>query len=1085
MKTKHLLAFLFALLGLQGFSQKTLYWPTDFDNPASEFYQKISNTRRYESENFVLYWGDKVGNDPLNSLDASLSFNPRSIADTLEYSFKRYVTELKFCSNAPTTNLGKYKIITIIMGTWNSTDERLQAFAQASSFNNVIGAMFCHPNACKDGGALSHEFAHCLQMMQHIQENPGNGNAFAGYDWAGSFFETHANFMRAQAYPQWADIDGTLSRWIQTRHLLWSSMRHHYTSFHLMYYVQEKDGFDFTRRLWAESKNEEHPLETIKRLKGFTQEQLNDYLWGYAQRQPAFDYPIQTDSKIHADANFGKTIRSTHQYIKNVIPRYTSRQFTILSKVAGTAGQYYANSDWAPQDYGINIIPLYPTCTGTQKKVSVKFKGHTEVNNAQAGWRYGFVATKADGSISRYGAMSSAAEAEISFTFDTATEADLYIVVFSAPKTHVNYNMDEGYPKQRRYPYELSIANAVPEGYQPAADFRKWQKTSGKIHTNGGGWVANGSNVAATAYVGPYAMVLGGTVSGNARIEDWATVMGGTISGSAIVRGNACVYNATINTSAIVEGNAWMEGGSVTGTAKVQGNAMVWGAAYGNAVVVGGDAEIGSCSTNGVYLQPPFYRNGRTECDGKGAGDASNTDINAEFANFNAAQMAFSATPICGATVTYMLATKVVGSGTVTPASGTFDQGSVQSITATPAIGFAFSGWSGDAAGTANPLSITMDKNKSITATFTAIPTYTLSTTVVGSGRIAPAEGTFNQGTVQSITATPASGFFFAGWSGDATGTANPLSVTMDKNKSITATFKAIPVETLTYNITMAPQTGYTPMVVALDAAFIAKTLGLTAAQTASALGTTVIYSAIEPDGTLNATSTAIAPGHWFANTGAVITHGTGAYTYSELDLNKMMANVGQYPNTCKAGESVTMKQTLVYTKSATEKAQVIIVINLKISAAASTQTIALVQGWNLISTNVRPADSTIATVFKGLDVLEIKDINSYWRKGQADALNGLKTITAGNGYLVYMNTAGTLSIAGAQDLQGFKNLEGLNSGWNLIGCPYLVPRPFAQDFNAANCSEIKNFSGIWAPAGGTANSIEIIEPGKGYWLKK
>ena len=115
MRTKQVLLFAILLLGLQGYSQKTLYWPTDFDNPASEFYQKISNARRYESENFVLYWGDKVGNDPINASDASIRFNPQAIADTLEYSFRRFVTDLKFCSNAPTSNLGKYKIITIIM----------------------------------------------------------------------------------------------------------------------------------------------------------------------------------------------------------------------------------------------------------------------------------------------------------------------------------------------------------------------------------------------------------------------------------------------------------------------------------------------------------------------------------------------------------------------------------------------------------------------------------------------------------------------------------------------------------------------------------------------------------------------------------------------------------------------------------------------------------------------------------------------------------------------------------------------------------------------------------------------------------
>jgi carbonic anhydrase/acetyltransferase-like protein (isoleucine patch superfamily) len=210
--------------------------------------------------------------------------------------------------------------------------------------------------------------------------------------------------------------------------------------------------------------------------------------------------------------------------------------------------------------------------------------------------------------------------------------------------------MDEGYPKQRRYPYELKIANATPEGFQPAADFRKFLKTNGHIHTNGGGWVSNNANVASTVFVGPYAIVRGGTVSGNARIDGFAMVDGGNISGNAIVRGNACVYNATLSNSAIVEGNAWMEGGSVSSTANIKGNAMLFAGNFGGSVVVGGDAEIGSCSTAGVYLQFPYWRNGRSECDGKGASDASNIDINASFTNFSAATMAFSTTPNCTVT---------------------------------------------------------------------------------------------------------------------------------------------------------------------------------------------------------------------------------------------------------------------------------------------------------------------------------------------------------------------------------------------------------------------------------------------------
>lgn len=641
----------FSLASSQLIAQKTVFTPTEWSNTGHEYYNRMSPDRMYQTENFVLYWGDMVGTNPQNASDAGLRFNPKAVADTFEFIFKRYITDLKFINNASTTNFGKYKTPVIILGTFSGGDDRTTGFAHASSYSNTIGSMFVHPSAVKDGGAISHEYAHALQMMMRIQENPGNGTAFAGYDWAGPFFEGHANFMRAQVYQKWANIDGTLTRWIQTRYFMWSSNRHHYTNYNLMFYVQEKEGFDFTRRMWAESKNQEHPIETIKRLKGFTQEQLNDYLYGYAAKDVAFDYPIQWNSAVNQNDNFGKVMRSTYQTIKNNLPRYTSRQYTLLDKVAGSSDRYFVNEDWAPQDYGMNIIPVYPTCTGTDKSVTIKFKGHAEVNINYAGWRYGFVTTKADGTVSRYSPMYSEADGEATFNLNTTIEANIYFVVFSAPKTHGNYNMDVGYPKTRRYPYELKIANAVPEGYQAAADFRKWRKTNGKLHSNGGGWVSNNSTVASTVYVGPYAMVLGGNLSGNARIEDFATVEGGNISGNAVVKGNAAVYNATISGDAVVSGNAWMEGGSVLNSAQVKGNAMVWGATYSNSVVVGGDAEVGSCATNGVYLQPAYWRNGRTECDGKGANDASNVDINPLVTLFADNQMAFATTPTCSGVV--------------------------------------------------------------------------------------------------------------------------------------------------------------------------------------------------------------------------------------------------------------------------------------------------------------------------------------------------------------------------------------------------------------------------------------------------
>lgn len=650
-KTQLLFIAVFLLFYSTLFAQKTVFTPTEWSNANHEYYNRMSPDRMYQSANFVLYWGDLVGTNPQNASDANLRFNPQAVADTFEFIFNRFINDLHFINNDPTTNFGKYKTPVVILGTFSGGDDRTTGFAHASSYSNTIGSMFVHPTAVKDGGAISHEYAHALQMMMHIQENTGNGTAFAGYDWAGPLYEGHANFMRAQAYPKWANTDGTLTRWIQTRHFMWSSNRHHYTNYNLLFYVQETDGFEMTRRLWAESKNQEHPLETLKRLKGFTQEQLNDYLYNYAAKDVTFDYPIQWNDQVNTNNNFGKTMRSTYQSIKNNLPRYTSRQYTLLNKVDGSSDRFYVNEDWAPQDYGMNIIPLYPTCSATDKPVSVKFKGHTEVNTDAAGWRYGFVTTKADGTVSRYSPMFSQADGEATFNMNTATETNIYFVVFSAPKTHYNYNMDVGFPKQRRYPYELKIANAVPEGFQAASEFRKWRKTNGSIHSNGGGWVANGSNVSSTVYVGPYAMVLGGNVSGNARIEGFATVQGGNISGNAVVKDNACVYNATISDNAVVSGNAWMEGGSVKNTAQVKGNAMLFAGDFGSSVIVGGDAEMGSCSTPGVYLQFPYWRNGRDNCDGKGANDASNIDINATFTLFSNTQMNFATTPTCdGAT---------------------------------------------------------------------------------------------------------------------------------------------------------------------------------------------------------------------------------------------------------------------------------------------------------------------------------------------------------------------------------------------------------------------------------------------------
>jgi uncharacterized repeat protein (TIGR02543 family) len=132
--------------------------------------------------------------------------------------------------------------------------------------------------------------------------------------------------------------------------------------------------------------------------------------------------------------------------------------------------------------------------------------------------------------------------------------------------------------------------------------------------------------------------------------------------------------------------------------------------------------------------------------------------------------------------------------GTVSkaPDQATYNHGSNVVLTATPAAGYVFSSWTGDATGTTNPLTVNMTSNKNITANFTAIPvnSYTLTVNAVnGSVAKVADQPTYTSGSTVVLTATPAAGYTFSSWSGDATGSVNPLTVTMNANKNITANF--------------------------------------------------------------------------------------------------------------------------------------------------------------------------------------------------------------------------------------------------------------------------------------------------------
>jgi hypothetical protein len=130
-------------------------------------------------------------------------------------------------------------------------------------------------------------------------------------------------------------------------------------------------------------------------------------------------------------------------------------------------------------------------------------------------------------------------------------------------------------------------------------------------------------------------------------------------------------------------------------------------------------------------------------------------------------------------------------------------------LTATAASGSTFGNWSGcdslSGAG-GNVCTVTVSGNRTVTATFDALPSnFTLTVARAGSGTGtvtgtgvdcgADCAETVPQGTQVSLTATASSGSTFAGWSGcDSTSgpSGNVCSVTVTAHRTVTATFTLV-----------------------------------------------------------------------------------------------------------------------------------------------------------------------------------------------------------------------------------------------------------------------------------------------------
>jgi uncharacterized repeat protein (TIGR02543 family) len=140
----------------------------------------------------------------------------------------------------------------------------------------------------------------------------------------------------------------------------------------------------------------------------------------------------------------------------------------------------------------------------------------------------------------------------------------------------------------------------------------------------------------------------------------------------------------------------------------------------------------------------------------------------------------------------YTLDTTVDGGGSIVrlPDYASYTGGSTVKLTAVPDDGWLFDYWSGAVTGSANPVTVAMGTNKSVTAHFKK-KQFNVTLWVSGSGTLTadPDTTKFLFGDTLILAATPDPGYYFGGWYGDRTGTVNPDTVIIEGDMKITAMF--------------------------------------------------------------------------------------------------------------------------------------------------------------------------------------------------------------------------------------------------------------------------------------------------------
>ena len=323
--------------------------------------------------------------------------------------------------------------------------------------------------------------------------------------------------------------------------------------------------------------------------------------------------------------------------------------------------------------------------------------------------------------------------------------------------------------------------------------------TGGGIYEDQGAvWFLGGGILSNTASASAGGVFIGGSGAAAATISD--SIIAGNlasagIGGIEVDQGTLVISNSRILANTGTGAGAIGQAGGLNPVSVSVGNSCISGNGPLTSVVNAGGPTIDARGNWWGAADGPAGA-------GPGSGDAVSSGV--DYSGFLTTPAPSCPAPAYDLTV----ARNGTGAGRVTssPAgidcgsdcSMTFDQGTVVTLTATPALSSTFTGWTGACSGT-DACVITMTQPAAVTATFT-LSSYSLTVGLAGNGSgsvsslppgidcDAACGQAYDYGTIVTLTATPAVSGTFAGWSG-ACGGPDACVITMTQPAAVTATF--------------------------------------------------------------------------------------------------------------------------------------------------------------------------------------------------------------------------------------------------------------------------------------------------------